>query len=209
MYELLEQTMGIELAAVVAPFGGGKSTIAQRIATVNPRTVLVYFEPRFSISGLIRELAFQLAGVRPRMTDACVELIQEQMARQRRLFMIDESDQMSIKHLNQLRAFHDRYSIPVVFFGEDSLIHKLSREGRLISRVRKVIKLEPVSQAEVVIFYRQSLGASLKPEYAAKLIRHAAGDYRKVVVDAAKAERIMLASGLKQITDGVVKEICK
>jgi len=207
--ELLTESSGIELAAAVAPYGRGKSTAAARIITMNPCTVYTYFEPRFSLAGLIREIAFSIGSTRPQSTQASVEVIKREISNKRRVVLVDEADQMSLKHLNQLRAFHDLYGIPIVLIGEDALLSKLDREGRLMSRVRKVLKFQPVTQADVTIFYKQSLGLSLTPEHATALQRHSRGDFRRVIVDAAKAERLMKINGLKAVNDSLVHEVCK
>jgi len=207
--ELLIESSGIEIAVVHAPYGRGKSIASQHLITMNGNAVYVYFEPRFSIAALVREVAFKIGGTRPRSTQSCVDLIQEGTARQRRILLIDEADQMSLKHLNQLRAFHDLHGMPIILIGEDSLLSKISNEGRLMSRVRRILKFEPVSQADITIFYRKALSLTLIPEHTTKLLRHSNGDFRKVIVDAAKAERIMKANGLKGINDAVVSEVCK
>lgn len=207
--EVRKGRSGVEFVVVVAPFGGGKSTIAERLVTQHEDAVYIYFEPRFSIPALVREIAFKISGIRPRSTQACIDLIQEENSRKRRIVLLDEADQAPIKHLNQLRAFHDLYGVAIILLGENSLLSKLTREGRLMSRVRNVIKLEPVTQIDISIYYLKALSLNLTPDHVTKLLRHSNGDFRKVAVDAAKVERLMRANGFKGITDSVINEVCK
>jgi len=206
--ELLTSAAGIEMAAVLGRAGRGKTTAAERTVTMNPKTVYVRFEERLSYVGLIREIAFAVAGARPRATQDCFDMIQEELARLRRIIIVDEADRMTLKHLNTLRDFHDVCTVPVIMIGEEPLRAKLSRERRLVSRVREMLGFEPVSQADVSVFYRKALELAIKPEHASELYRHSQGDFRNVIKDALKAERIMRASGLKEMTDAVVREVC-
>ncbi len=205
--ELLTSSIGVDLAVVLGPYGRGKTKIAERTVAMNPQVLYVCFEPRMSLAGLIREVAFAVAGIRPRGTDACVEAIADELGRQRRLILVDEADQMTLKHLNQLRSFHDLHHVPIVLLGEDALHRKLGREGRLLSRVREVLKLAPLSHSDVVVFYRKSLDLALKPEQSARILKHARGDFRNVVKDAIRLERIMRSSGLKDLDGAVIEEV--
>lgn len=206
--DVLGTSLGVEIAVVLGAYGRGKTRAAQRIISMNGGTVYVYYEPRMSLAGLVREIAFALGGVRPRSSDACVEVIKEELSIRRRAVLVDEADQMSVSQLNQLRAFHDLHRAPLVLIGEDALWRKIAREGRVASRVRQVLRFEPITQADLVVFYRQAVDQAVTPAQAAQLLRAAKGDFRSVVVGAARAERIMRASGIKDITDDIVKAVC-
>lgn len=207
--ELLGSSMGIELAAVLGRAGRGKTTAAERMVTMNPQTVYVRFQRRFSYAGLIREIAFVVAGERPRSTEACFSMIQDELSNMRRIIMVDEADKMRLEHFDTLRDFHDVCKIPVIMIGEESLRAKLERERRLVDRVREELAFEPVVQGDVVVFYRKALELGLKSEHAARLLDHAKGNFRKVKKDAAIVERVMKVSGIKEITESVVKDVCK
>lgn len=73
--DLLNTSLGLEMAIVVGSSGRGKSMSAERIITMNQNTVLVRFQDRFTHVGLIREIGFMLGGTRPRSTDRCFEII--------------------------------------------------------------------------------------------------------------------------------------
>lgn len=206
--ELLESSVNLEMAAVQGPAGRGKTTAAERIVTMNPGTVYVYFEPRFSPVGLIREIAFAITGVRPSYTQTCIDMIQDELSRMRRIIIIDEADQMGLNHFHTLRAFHDLRKAPILMIGTDLLRRKLERDQRFISRVRQALKFEPVGQPDVVVFYRQALSKNLEKDHSIKLLRHAKGDFRNILKDAVKVERYMKTSGITKIDDRIVNKVC-
>ena len=123
--------------------------------------------------------------------------------------MVDEADRMSLRCLNVLRIEQGGCKVPVLLVGEEILARNLGRERRLISRVRSMVNFEPVSQADVVVFFKSAMGQALTPAQAAKLLKHSEGDFRKVLTSAVQADRIMTASGIKTITDKIIDEICK
>lgn len=207
--DLLEQSVGIEMATVLGRAGRGKTTAAERIVALNPDVIYVRFEERLSYVGLIREIAFQVAGIRPNRTQACFEMIDEEFKRHRRLIMVDEADRMSLKHLNTMRDFHDVCRVPVVLIGEDALKARLTRERRLVSRIRTQLTFEAVEQSDVVIFYRKAMELPLNKEWAAALLKHAQGDFRLVLKDALSIERYMAASEMKEITQELVDQVLK
>jgi len=201
---------GLAMAAVVGRAGRGKTTAAQRLASVNS-AVYCRFCDWWTPTGLLREVAFLLGGIRPRATQRCFEVIHEELARERRLIMVDEADRLSLRHLNTLRDLHDVCGVPVMLIGEEPLLSRLAQERRLKSRVRTVLKFEPVAPADVAIFYREALSLTLSGPQAQELAKHAEGDFRLVVKDALSVERIMRASGLKgpEVPAKVLKEVCK
>ena len=207
--ELLASTHGVELAAVTGRAGRGKSSAAEKLFATNPHTVYVLYKEDDSYGDLLREITFRLGGARPRIKQHCFEIINSELAKHRRLIMVDEADRMNMKLLNGLRNIHDITKAPIMLIGEDILRSKLANEQRLISRVRDILPFEPVGQPDVVIFYRKNLDLALTPEHAARLLRHCAGDFRAVMTDAVYLERIMKTSGLSVITDAVIEEVCK
>jgi DNA transposition AAA+ family ATPase len=200
---------GVDLAAVLGRAGRGKTTAAARIYTMNPEAIFVRFEEWLTHIGLLREIAFATAGIRHARTQACFDLIQGALCGQNRVIMVDEADRMTLKHFNTLRDLHDACGTPIVFIGEEPLEGKLRQERRVMSRVRDVLKFESVGQMDVVVFYREALDLAILPEASADLSRHAQGDFRLVVKDALAIEQMMKASGLTEITDGLIEKVCK
>lgn len=207
-HDLLRTSLGLEMGTVVGSTGRGKSTAAERIVAMNPNTVLVRFQERFTHVGLIREIGFMLGGARPRSTDRCFEIIQNELAHRRRVILVDEADRMSLKHLNTLRDLHDVLKAPIVMIGEETILALLERERRLKSRVAYEIRFEPIGQVDVAAFYRAAMSQAITTRQAVTLARHANGDFRSVINDAIQIERTMRASGLKEVSDELIKEVC-
>ena len=207
--ELLGACLGVEMAAILGRAGRGKTTAAERIYTTNPNTVYVLYHEAWPHTELLREITFRLCGTRPRFRQTCFEMIQTEIGNKRRIIMVDEADRMNIKCLNVLRNIHDVCKTPILLIGEEDLRNKLGRERRLISRLRDTISFEPVCQADVVVWYRQAMDQQLPPEWASKLLRIAQGDFRNVLTQAVRAERIMKASGITALTERIIDEVCK
>lgn len=121
---------------------------------------------------------------------------------------MDEADRMSLRHFNTLRDLHDVLKAPIVMIGEESILTQLERERRLKSRVAYEIRFEPIGQVDVAAFYRAAMNQGLTTKQAVTLARHSGGDFRRVINDAIQIERTMKASGLRDVTDELVKEIC-
>jgi DNA transposition AAA+ family ATPase len=189
--------------------GRGKSTACKRIATLDPRVVLVSYAGWLSHTGLIRELAFAVGGARPKSAHSCFELLERGLAESRRILFIDESDRMSLKCLNVLRDIHDRTAVPLVLIGEEVLHGRLCLERRLISRICHEIIFEEVAVPDVAMFYQRALDLQVSTKMASCLARHAQGDFRMVVRDAQRIERVMRTSSLTSITDDLVEEVCR
>jgi len=89
--------------------------------------------------------------------------------------MVDESDRMSIKHLNTLRDFHDVCKVPVVLIGEEPLQSKINAERRLMSRVAHDLRFEPVGAGDVSVYYKAALNLGLTQKHAGMLARASDG----------------------------------
>lgn len=206
--DLLRTPLGLEMGCVIGPAGRGKTKAAERTAVMSPDTVYLRHQERLTHIGVIRELAFALAGARPSSAQHCFELIQTELAHHRRIIMVDEADRMSVRHLNTLRDIHDLCKVPVVMIGEEPLKAKLGQERRLSSRVAYEMRFEPIGVGDVRTFYKLALGQVLSPSHASLLARRSDGDFRLVVNDAIRLERAMKASGLSAVSDELLKEVC-
>lgn len=207
--ELLGQPAGVEMAAVVSRAGRGKTTASERIVTMNKACVYLLYKEKDSHNDLLREMCFSLGGERPHYRRHCQEMIQDEMAGQRRLVIVDDADRMPSSCLNTLRNIHDICLVPVLMAGEEALKRKLERERRLISRTRRIMVFGPASQPDVAGFYKDAMGHVPNPPELAALTRHSGGDFRNVIKDALAIERIMKSSGLKSITREAVREAVK
>ena len=199
--------IGPSLAMVTGPAGRGKTEAARRFAT---QTEAIYIPPLNTRTPamVLRELAFELAGMRPIRSDTCLNIIGEEMHKERRLIIIDEADLLAIQILEMLRNVNERYACPILLIGEDDLKGKIASRRRLASRIRRRLEFGPVTQQDVAFFFKQSLVVA-PPAVTALIQQHAKGDWRPVLTAALGIERAMKASGTSEITVEMTKDVLK
>lgn len=201
---LLANTLNVELAAVVGRAGRGKTRAAERIYTHSPSADYVRCGEKFSHVQLLREITFKVCGSRPHLREKCLDLLKDELADRRRIIILDEADRLNISCLNMARDIHDECDTPVLLVGEEILLKKLNQEERLISRVREIIRFEPASQADVVIYFKQAIEQTLSPAQAVKILMTSKGDLRNIKTTALLTEDIMKSSGLSRVTDDII-----
>jgi DNA transposition AAA+ family ATPase len=200
--------VGPSLAQVTAPAGRGKSEAAKHYA-VNSEAIYI---PPMNIrtpAMVLREICFELAGTRPTRSDACLNLIGDEMSKTRRLIMIDEADLLEMKILEMLRNVNERYACPIMLIGEEKLKGKLSSQRRLSSRIRRRMEFGPINQNDIAYFLKTSLNVKTAPDVTSAIQKHSNGDWRPVLTTAIGLERAMKASNLKDITVEMVGEVIK
>lgn len=199
--------IGPSLAMVTGPAGRGKTESARRYAT---QTEAIYIPPLNTRTPamVLRELAFELAGMRPTRSDACLNIIGEEMAKSRRLIMIDEADLLQMQVLEMLRNVNERYACPILLIGEDELKGRIASRRRLQSRIRRRMEFGPVTQQDVAFFFKQSLVVA-PPAVTAMIQQQARGDWRPVLTSAIGIERAMRATGTSEITVEMTKDVLK
>jgi DNA transposition AAA+ family ATPase len=206
--ELLGSSQERQMAAIIGLSGCGKTTTAHKIFTMNSSTMYVSYAPWQSPAGVVREICFMATGTRPTRMGDCVQLIENEMRRSRRLLLLDEADLMSNKHFEVLRVLHDRIHSPIVFLGEEPLQARISAERRLSRRVVDRLVFESMTQADLILYYGQALDLKLATHHAAQLTRHSVGLFGQMVHDAQDVEKYMRANGLTELTDEVVRLVC-
>ena len=203
-----ESQIGPSLAMVTGPAGRGKSEAARHYAT---NSSAVYIPPLNKRTGLmlLKTICFELAFVKPGRTDACVDLISEEMARSRRLIILDEADLLPISIIEMIRNINEICGCPVVLMGEQELKGKIGSRRRLASRIRRKIEFSPLSQADIVLFFRKNMGVDLTavPEAISLLHEYSKGDWRPVLVAALDIERAMIASGISDASIELIKGV--
>jgi hypothetical protein len=197
------------LSAFLGRSGRGKTTVAGKLTTLDARVVYVSYAGWLSHTGIIREICFAIAGARPRSAQLCFDLLERGLADKQRMILVDEADRMNLKCLNVLRDIHDRCRVPIVLIGEEPLRGKLAQERRLVSRICHEVIFEEVVPSDIAMFYSRSFDLELSTKMALDLAKHSQGDFRAVVRDGQRIERIMKASGFSEITDDLVREICR
>jgi DNA transposition AAA+ family ATPase len=198
--ELMQGDLTSSFGIVAGRAGRGKTRTAIWYAVQNPQAVYVLFIDGMTIPQLLREICFEIAGLRPRSFYDCLVEIEKNTKLKRRLILIDEADKMPKKHIEMLRGVNERCLAPIVLIGEEMLTSKVNEERRLKSRVRRVVQFEPLSVSDVVTFYEVAVGLSPDPAVALKLWERAQGDFRVIVRDAYAIARMLNASDVQEIT---------
>jgi DNA transposition AAA+ family ATPase len=200
--------VGPSLAMATGPAGRGKSEAAKRYAT---QTEAVYIPPfnKVTHAMLLREIAFELAKVRPVRSEACLEIIGDEMRKERRLVIIDEADLLPMPILEMLRNLNERCSFPIMLLGEDELKGKIESRRRLSSRIRRRLEFGPVTQQDIAYFFKRALDLKITPDLASPIHQRSRGDWRPVLTAAIGIERAMKASNLTEITLELVKDVIR
>jgi len=200
--------IGPSLAMVTGPAGRGKSEAAKHYAT---QTEAIYIPPLNvrSPAMVLREIAFELSKVRPSRSETCLAIIGEEMAKDRRLIIIDEADLLPMQILEMLRNLNERYACPIVLIGEDDLKGRIASRRRLSSRIRRKLEFSPVTQEDILFFISKTMNLKAGKDVAAMIQRHSGGDWRPVLTLAVAIERAMTASGINEITAELVKDVIK
>lgn len=200
--------IGPSLAMVTGPAGRGKSETAKHYAT---NTEAIYIPPLNTRTPtmILREITFELTAMRPGRSDQCLNIIQEEMSKNRRLVIIDEADLLKMEILEMLRNLNERYACPLLLIGEDDLKGKIASRRRLSSRIRRKMEFGPVNQNDIAFFFKQCMDIKLTPDLTAPIQRHSAGDWRPVLTAAIGLERMMKASGITEIDEEMVKDVLK
>lgn len=199
--------IGPSLAMVTGPAGRGKTEAAKHHAT---QTDAVYIPPLNTRTPpmVLREIAFELAKVRPTRSDTCLSIIGDEMSKDRRLIIIDEADLLAMNILEMLRNLNERFSCPILLIGEDELKGKIASRRRLASRIRRKMEFSQVTQQDIAFFFKQSLGVRLPQEASILIQQHGRGDWRPVLTAAIAIERAMKASDA-EVTEELVKNVLK
>jgi len=198
--------VGPSMAMVTGPAGRGKSESAKKYA-VNSGAVYIPPMNKTSATMLLQEITLDLAKVMPGRVAGCLDVIQAEMAKRRRLVIIDEADLIPMPLLEMLRNINERYSCPILLIGEDGLTRKLASRSRIWSRIRRRMAFEPVTQPNIVLFFRKALEVNINVAATQLIHRHCEGDWRPVLKVAVDIERSLEASGLTEIPEDLVRDI--
>ncbi len=200
--------IGPSLAMVTGPAGRGKTEAAKHYAV---HSSAIYIPPLNirTPAMVLREIAFELAKVRPSRSDACLAVIGDEMAKDRRLIILDEADLLAMQILEMLRNLNERYACPILLLGEDDLKGRIASRRRLASRIRRRLEFGPVTQQDVAFFFRQSMGYTPPADVTALISHHGKGDWRPVLTAAIAIERAMTASNTTEITAEMTKDVLK
>ncbi len=200
--------IGPSLAMATGPAGRGKTEAAKHY-TVHSNAIYI---PPMNIrtpTMVLREIAFELGKVRPARSETCLNIIGDEMAKERRLIFIDEADLLPMGILEMLRNVNERFACPILLIGEDNLKGRVESRRRISSRIRRRMAFDRVNQQDVVFFFKRALDLKLTPEVSALVHKHSDGDWRPVLSAAIAIERSMKASDVNEVTTELVKDVIK
>ena len=129
-----------------------------------------------------------IAHTRPYSMSKCITVLEEHCRYQRRLMIIDEADKCPVRLLEMLRGVNERCNLPFL--------------------IRKpVVLFEEATEVDVATYYTQATGISIGKDIATMLARHSRGGFRTIVNEAGELARMANASGIKTITEAMVKQL--
>lgn len=200
--------VGPSLAIVTGSAGRGKTEAARRFAT---QTSAVYLPPLNirTPAMILREIAFELGKTRPNRSEISMSIIGKEMAKERRLIIVDEADLLSMQVLEMLRNLNERLACPVLFIGEDALQGRIEKRRRIASRMRYRFEFGPITQADIFCFFEKALMQQLTPEATSVIFRYSGGEWRPIIALAFAIDRAMRGNGIKEITRELVKDVIK
>ena len=201
-----QSLIGPSLAMISGRAGRGKTEFAKYFA-VNSTAVYVAPMNVRSPAMLLREISYELCELRPYTLAKCLEVIADEMKKDRRLIFIDEADLLPISLLEMLRNVNERYACPIVMIGEEGLKIKIASRRRLASRIRASVEVGPVQAADTALFYRKSLGQEIPPAITRLIHKDSNGDWRPLLMTAIAIEQALKASGLDDISEDLVKAV--
>ena len=198
-----ESLIGPSLGMITGPAGRGKSEFAKHYAT---NSTAIYVPPMNirTPTMLLREITFELCKIRPGRSETCLNIIGDEMAKERRLIIIDEADLLAKNILEMLRNMNERYGCSILLIGEDGLKSKVASRRRISSRIRRRVEFSPVAQPDIILFFRKALGISISPAAVRNIQNYSHGDWRPVLSVAIAVERSMKATGILERSDQLI-----
>lgn len=196
-------TLNSSIGMVTGAAGYGKTTAIQHFAANSDQTIYVLYVEGYTLSMLVRKIAYELTGFNRRTFDMNLAIIKEATKIFRKLIIIDEADRMPLRVIESLRNINEYCDVPLMLVGEESLAARLESIPRLKSRVRKPeIVFKPLHVVDVATYYQVAVGLSISDDVqlCQTLLRWANRDFRTLVNDAQHIAQTMNASGLSQLT---------
>lgn len=200
-------TLNSSIGMVTGSAGLGKTTAIQRYAAMQDQAVYVLYMEGYTLSMLIRKIAYELTGFNRRTFDNNLAIIKEATSIYRKLIIIDEADRMPIRIIESLRNINEYCGAPILLVGEESLASRLETIPRLKSRIRKPeIVFKPINIVDVATYYQIATGLDISgsPEVCQQLLRWAGRDFRTLVNDAQHIISTMNTNGLSELTEEVL-----
>ncbi|MDR2186369.1 MAG: AAA family ATPase [Treponema sp.] len=201
-------TLSSSIGMAIGPAERGKTYTSKWFCQSSDNAAYILYVDGFTLTQVLRDICDAVAHTRPYSMSKCITTLEEHCRYQRRLIIIDEADKCPVKILETLRGVNERCNLPVLLVGEENLKAKIDQVPRLRSRIRKpVVLFGEATEVDVATYYTQAAGISIGKEIAVMLARHSRGGFRTIVNEAGELARMANASGIKTITETMVKQL--
>jgi DNA transposition AAA+ family ATPase len=208
--ELADQdgTLSSSIGMAIGSAERGKTYTSKWFVRNNDNAAYILFVDGFTLVQVLRDICDAIAHTRPYSMSKCITVLEEHCKYQRRLIIVDEADKCPVRILEMLRGINERCNLPIFLVGEEGLKAKIDQVPRLRSRIRKpVILFDEATEVDVATYYMQAAGIPISKDLAVSLARRARGGFRTIVNEAGELARMANASGLKTITEALVKQL--
>lgn len=182
------------LVAVIGSAGLGKTRTVRHYASNNDCIYVLCLEDWNSSSlGMLQKLCRELGMERPpgRKYDCILEVV-DRLIRNPRPIFLDEVDLVP-KRMELVRQLTELTAVPIILVGENRLADHITKNERTWSRTLKVMRFEPVSLADIILYMREAACLEV-PEDAARELRASPGGWEWRVIRRLTIELIEIAN---------------
>jgi hypothetical protein len=159
---------------------------------------------------MLQDICFEM-GINPvpSRKKTAFEAIKENLRKNPRPVLLDDTDKMSEQLLEWVRDMADITFVPFALIGEKLIMHKMQKERRIWSRTLRAVSFDPISSTDILFFAKQASDLALTSQQAEILRDSSDGDFRLVKRDIRKLEEIWNANRGAKISDDMVKAAIK
>ena len=188
--------------------GRGKTFAAKWFTVQNHEAVYVYYMTASGIATLYRSIAVEIANVKPRTVEQCVNAIKSATTYEKRLLIVDEADKATTKIIDSLRDLNEVCGIPILLVGESKITSIVEKEKRLRSRILDVVTFEEITLNDVATFFESIFtGIDIDKKVVKRVYERSKGDFRPVVRDIKKIARWVDLNNVKKIDKSCLEEL--
>ena len=170
------------LGCVPSPPGRGKTYTAQ-IYAANHDCIYFRVASIWRHSGLdfMQALCMEVGiAPAPGRKGRCYSAVVEKLRGTDQPIFIDEVQRLPKDFLNVILDLSDATACPFVLLGEEELKGLMQENKRVWSRTYHVLEFDPISEADIIFYVRESTGLKLSHQVATMLHQNSAGDFRIV-----------------------------
>lgn len=200
-------TLNSSIGMVTGSAGYGKTTTIKHFVADNPQAIYILYMEGYSLTMLVKKIAFELTGFYQRTFDLNLAIIREATSVYRHLIIIDEADRMPLRILESLRNINEYCGAPILLVGEKNLVAKMESLPRLKSRVRKPeISFVALNTVDVATYYQMAVGIDISENLnvTRTLLNWSGKDFRTLVNDAQHIVSTLNTTSITELTEEVL-----